>query len=92
MLVRLLIYLVIGVLIYRAAKSWFGGNGKRQVGGADRGLQRADDALVQDPQCGVYLTRRDGVPLDTGGETLYFCSESCKQQFLADKHRSETSS
>lgn len=92
MLIRLLIYLVIGVLVYRAAKTWFGGGGKRQVSGADRNLQRADDALVQDPQCGVYLTRRDAVTLNSDGETLHFCSESCKQQFLADKDAAEKSS
>ena len=83
---------MIGVLVYRAAKSLFGGGNKRQVNGADRGLQRADDALIQDPQCGVYLTRSDSVALESGGENLYFCSESCKQQFLADKDATEKSS
>jgi len=92
MLIRLLIYFVIGLLVYRAAKSLFGGGHKQQVNGADRDLQRADDALVQDPQCGVYLTRRDSVVFKSGGETLYFCSESCKQQFLADKDATEKSS
>ena len=89
MLIRLLIYLAIGVLIYRAAKTWFGG-AKRQVG-AGGNLQRADDALIQDPQCGVYLTRRDAVTLNSGGETVYFCSEDCKEQYLADKSASEGS-
>lgn len=89
MLIRLLIYLVIGIVVYRLAKPWFGASERRQVGGADREIQGADDALIQDPQCGVYLTRRDAVALDSGGETLYFCSESCKQQYLAEQDATE---
>lgn len=82
MFVRLLIFLVIGILVYRAAKTWFGGATKRQVDSVDRTLQRADDALVQDPQCGVYLTRGDGIALNVDGQVLYFCSEACKEQYL----------
>ena len=91
MFIKLLIYLAIGVLIYRFAKSWFGGAGKRQVDGAGGNLQRADDALIQDPQCGVYLTRPDAVTPHDGGEPIYFCSGECKERFLADKRDSERS-
>ncbi len=85
MFVRLLIFLIIGMVVYRAAKTWFGGATQRQVGRPGNLPQRADDALVQDPQCGVYLTRSDGIALNIDGQVLYFCSEACKEKYLAGK-------
>ena len=82
MLIRLLIYLVIIMVVYRAAKSWLSGGSNRQSGRSDGTPQAADDAMVQDPQCGVYLTRRDGVTAKIDGQVRYFCSEACKRKYL----------
>jgi hypothetical protein len=56
-------------------------------------LNRNDDAgagtteLVQDPQCGIYFVKQQGVEARIGGQTVHFCSESCRGKYL-DKHRS----
>lgn len=84
MFVRLLIYVVVGVLIYRAAKKWFG-SGPGKVQGRDNVPLRADDVMVQDPQCGVYLARHDGVALIDGDGEHHFCSEACKEKYLAQR-------
>jgi YHS domain-containing protein len=41
----------------------------------------ADDLMVKDPECGVYFPQRQGVTLRAGGETLYFCSEKCRDDY-----------
>lgn len=35
-----------------------------------------------DPVCGMPVDERSGVPLDHGGQHLWFCTEFCKEQFL----------
>lgn len=80
---RLLLLLIAGIIIYRFAKAWL----KKQHADRPRATGSArgqiDDVMVQDPQCGVYFPRRDGVPLSYRGQDLLFCSEKCKQAFLA---------
>ncbi|MDA8140918.1 MAG: hypothetical protein M0036_19895 [Desulfobacteraceae bacterium] len=87
MLIRLLIYVVLGVLIYRAVRAWFGG-GQSKVQPGGQAPPPADDVMIQDPQCGVYFARRDGVSINQGGQELIFCSEACKEKYLA-LHRSK---
>lgn len=89
MLIRLLIYLVIGALIYRTAKNWFGsGSRHEKVQGGGNTPIRADDVMIQDPQCGVYFAKRDGVSLIDGNQELHFCSEKCKESYLAQRKNS----
>ncbi|MBI4445168.1 MAG: YHS domain-containing protein [Acidobacteria bacterium] len=35
----------------------------------------------KDPQCGIYVAQNLAVPLRHKGETLYFCSDQCKEAF-----------
>lgn len=85
MFVRLLIWGLLAWLVYRAAKSWFGGSGNRRVRTSYRPPQRVDDVMVQDPQCGVYFARKDGVTLTLDGQEIRFCSEKCRDRFAAEK-------
>lgn len=84
MFVRLLIWVGLALLLYRAVKSWMGG-GNRRVHTHHRSSKQVADDLVQDPQCGVYFARRDGVPLNVDGQELLFCSEECRDRFAAQK-------
>ncbi len=43
--------------------------------------ESADDLMIKDPECGVYFPQRQGVSLRAGGETLYFCSEKCRDDY-----------
>lgn len=85
MFIRLLIYIFVGVLIYRTAKKWFGGSGPDKVKSNGNMPLRADDVMIQDPLCGVYFARRDGVTLSDGGQEICFCSEACKEKYLSQK-------
>lgn len=85
MAMRLLIYLILAYLAYRVIRTWLGQSSRQRVHKTDATPLQADDVMIQDPQCGTYFARRDGVSLTHEGRTLYFCSESCKEKFLA-KH------
>ena len=82
MLFRLLILIIIGIVVYRLAKSWFGQGGGNQQRMSKRHQERIDDDMVQDPQCGIYFPRRQGVALQEHGKELLFCSEECKKAYL----------
>lgn len=39
------------------------------------------EEMVRDPHCGVYLPRSEAVPRKVQGETSYFCSQKCADEF-----------
>ena len=39
--------------------------------------------MAKDPICGMDVNEADALAADRGGETYYFCSEHCRQKFLA---------
>lgn len=41
----------------------------------------SDDLMIKDPECGVYFPQRQGVSLKMDGQTLYFCSEKCRDDY-----------
>jgi uncharacterized protein len=85
MLIRLLIYIALGIVLYRAAKSLFGQSQNRGRSGGGGVGEPVDDVMIQDPQCGVYFPQSRAVVLHKGGQTLYFCSEECRDRYLAEK-------
>jgi YHS domain-containing protein len=85
-------FLVILFLIYvglRALKALVHprGRGRRGVygndphGAAGGGNLPVTDEMLKDPHCGVYFPRKEGVPLNVDGETLYFCSTRCRDAY-----------
>ena len=87
MFIRLLIFTILGIVIYRAVKTWMvgGGQGHRQ----DAPPERVDDMMVKDPECGAYFAQRKGVALTTtSSEVLYFCSNECRERYAAKHNRS----
>lgn len=85
MLVKLLIYIIVGVLVFRLVKSLVGGQAKRQDRMAGQAPERVDDVMVKDPQCGAYFPQRKAVALNDAGEELYFCSVDCRDRYAALK-------
>ncbi|HSO20556.1 MAG TPA: hypothetical protein VLT88_13925 [Desulfosarcina sp.] len=82
---KLLLLIVIAYLAYRAVKSWVVRN--LQAPGRDAGQNpEIDDVMVQDPVCGIYFPRREGVELQRGGRTHLFCSTACRDRYLESKH------
>lgn len=82
MFLRLLIYIILGVVIYRAIKRWSAPSGRTTMNRTDRTPLRADDVMIQDPLCGIYFAKRDGVTLNDQGQELYFCSDACRTKYL----------
>jgi YHS domain-containing protein len=82
-MLKLIILAVVGYIFYRALKSWMLGSGPPPADAADRRATEVDDVLVQDPVCQTYIVQRDSVQLRQGGKILYFCSEQCRDRFIA---------
>lgn len=41
--------------------------------------------MVQDPHCKVFFPKTEGVLLNDSGTERYFCSEACRDAFLASR-------
>jgi YHS domain-containing protein len=41
--------------------------------------------LVRDPVCGMFVTPAKALTSTAGGETQYFCSETCRRKWAADR-------
>ena len=39
--------------------------------------------LVKDPVCGTYVSPEGAPTASSGGQSFFFCSESCRDKFLA---------
>jgi uncharacterized protein len=48
-----------------------------------RSPERTGGTLVRDPQCGTYIPQAGAVSLKRGGSTMYFCSATCRDTWLA---------
>ena len=83
-MIRLLIFGALVYLLYRALKSWIFKDLRVESRPAPGGqLQKVDDVMVKDPQCNVYFPKRKALQVTHKGETLFFCSQECKQKYLA---------
>jgi YHS domain-containing protein len=43
------------------------------------------DEMVMDPQCNVYIPRKEAITAKVAGETIYFCSKECKKKYLEEQ-------
>ena len=79
---RILILILLVYLGYRAVKTLV------DSGSTDRRVQEketpgvVDDVMVKDPICETYFPKKDGVKAVIKGETVYFCSEKCRDAYL----------
>jgi uncharacterized protein len=48
-----------------------------------------DDIMVKDPFCQTYFPARRGIKKVIKGETLYFCSEACRDKYVEEVKRSK---
>lgn len=46
-----------------------------------------DELMVQDPQCGRFLTEREAVPASVRGQRFYFCSQKCRDLYTRTASR-----
>lgn len=88
-MIRLLIYGFVAYFAYQLfkflARKFFPSNfPDLDAGGGQRGDQNTE--LIQDPQCGTYFLKQNGVGATIQGRRLHFCSEKCRDTYLA-RHR-----
>ena len=80
-MIRILIYAVLAYLLFRIIKGLFFQS--RHITKGERG--GVIDEMVQDPQCGTYIPKRDTVRRVIGGEEFFFCSDRCAAEFESVK-------
>ena len=85
MFFRLLIFAILGVVVYRVLKSLLGGAGSGRVSTSYGPPEQVDDVMVRDPVCGTYFPKRDAVTVNAPQELLYFCSDKCRDLYLAQQ-------
>lgn len=43
--------------------------------------------LVRDPVCGIHVAEVLAIPLRAGKETIYFCSQACRERYLSETRK-----
>jgi YHS domain-containing protein len=85
---RLIIFLALIYLAYRALKSIVSPGGQLRSTEESEVSGAIEDVMIKDPFCGVYFPKRSGVQLKWNGRDIHFCSESCRDKFIAAENQS----
>ncbi|MBW2623442.1 MAG: hypothetical protein JRD68_11100 [Deltaproteobacteria bacterium] len=91
-LIRVLIIIGLFYLIYRVLKGLMSPAPLNRFKG-NRPIRDAEsdsdpEELMRDPNCGIYLPRKQGIAAFVGGRVFYFCSEECKRQYIEGRKKS----
>ena len=78
---KLILWAVLIVLITRSVVRLL--HGVLEGAGYTRGnAPQRSVGLVRDPVCGVFVVPGRALSTGTGNETRYFCSETCRREWL----------
>lgn len=85
-MLRLLAFLLLFILVVPILRVLIGAAARALhdfvSGGTGRGRRPAiGGKLHRDPVCGVYVSEQVAVRRESGGQTLYFCSEECAKKY-----------
>ncbi len=80
MLVRLLIWLIVGFLVYTVFQMIK--QAMLKPPGAPPEKTSRGEEMVQDPECGAYVPRNDAIKTQAKDKTCYFCSTECRDKYL----------
>ena len=86
-MIRLAIFLFLTIVLYKLLRHLLKSSTRPQE--PDEQLDKYTAELVRDPQCGTYILPAQGTPARLGHELHYFCSERCRDQFLAGHSEEE---
>jgi hypothetical protein len=84
---RVLLYLVVGVIVLTLLRSVLEAVGKAFAGGSATPSQpeqprgQAAQSLKKDPVCGTFVSAATALQKTKNGETYYFCSAECRDKF-----------
>jgi YHS domain-containing protein len=77
-----IVRILIIILVVRAIMRLLGGIRAGIAQGSVRG--KPDPVqLVRDPTCGTFVVPARALPLTAGGATHYFCSDRCRESYVA---------
>lgn len=86
-LVRTFLIFLLLLALARALLRFFGGVVQGATGQATgrpgRPASPPPTKMVQDPVCGTYVVPSKAMTVSRGGQTQFFCSEACRQKYLA---------
>ena len=86
MILRLLAFIGLVFLVGKGIRLWLAAvQAGQRIARADGESSQIDDVMVKDPYCKVYFPKRDGVYVRFKGQDLYFCSQACRDKFMAEK-------
>lgn len=84
MIIKYIFYAILFYILYRLIKGIFLAPAK-QPGRRERAAGNAViDEMVIDPVCRVYIPKREAITARVQGETIYFCSQECKEKYFQD--------
>ncbi len=84
-MIKILLLFALGYFAWRAIKKISGDGGRIGASRKNDSPPAMDADMVQDPQCGVYVTREGSVRAEIDGRKLFFCSRECKEKYLAGR-------
>lgn len=80
-MVRFAIFLLVAIVLYKLLANLIKDSRTERREGPPEGKIAE---LVRDPQCGTYLLPEQGFSARVGGEVHHFCSEACRDRFVAE--------
>jgi YHS domain-containing protein len=88
-MIRFAIFLFLTIVLYNLLKHLLKSSRKSQQ--PNEQLDKYTAELVRDPQCGTYILPAQGNLVRLGDKRYHFCSERCRDQFLAGRSEEEQS-
>jgi uncharacterized protein len=86
---RFILLCILIYFLYRFFKSLFSARPSADSRGFFRNEKGAVNEMVQDPQCGIYVAKKDAYANRKGTDVLYFCSEECSHKYLTNNSNFE---
>ena len=82
-MIKFIILFVVGYLLYRSMKTWMFPDARQKKNVSSRENEQIDDVMIKDPFCEAYFPRRNAVRLKMNDDVYYFCSQACRDKFIA---------
>jgi YHS domain-containing protein len=76
-ILRLVLVLIVVRLVWRFLAGVIDG----LTPAAPRSTKKPSVPLVRDPVCGTYVVRAKALTIEAKGQTQYFCSERCRDEY-----------
>jgi|WetSurSiteA1Bulk_404760.scaffolds.fasta_scaffold27122_2 YHS domain-containing protein len=86
MIFRFILFCILIFVLFRLLKSIFPPRPSADSRILFRNEKGAVNEMVQDPQCGVYVAKKDAYANRVETDLLYFCSEECCHKYLTNNN------